>query len=278
MNLSVPGSSSPRTIVIKYGGSLLEDLQKNTAVLKDIAAVSRQSNRVIVVHGGGKHLEKFLRKTGYTPRFIEGRRVTDQTVLKAAEMVFCGAVNKELVGRLWAEKIRPVGLSGKDGGLLECRKTRQENLGEVGEITKVNGAFLKLLLEQKMIPVIASVGTGPEGQSYNINADEAALAIALALRSDELIFLTDINGVCLNPEDPETLIPLLTASSAEALMEDGSIRGGMLPKIRSCLEALEAGVGSIHIADGRKKNLLPELLQTGTGGTRILKETKEARE
>ena len=241
-----------KIIVVKYGGSAMsnEELQRN--VIKDVTLLKLVGFKPIIVHGGGKEISRWVGKVGKEARFVGGLRVTDDETMEIAEMVL-NKVNKNLVRMVSELGVRAVGVSGKDGGLLQCDKKyfEGEDIGYVGEITHVDPKVLYDLLEKDFLPIVAPIGLDDHFQTYNINADDAACAIAKAVGADKLVFLTDIEGLYKDINDKASFISRLTASQAEKLIEDGFIGGGMLPKLHNCTEAIREGVGRVHILDGR---------------------------
>lgn len=267
-----------RVIVVKYGGSAMVDEALKEQVIKDVTLLKLVGFKPIIVHGGGKEISKWVSKVGMEPRFINGLRVTDEETMELVEMVL-GKVNKNLVQIVESLGVRAIGLSGKDGKLLSVKKKLAdgEDIGYVGEIKNVNAQILYDLLEQDFLPVIAPIGLDDEYHTYNINADDAACAIARAMRAEKLAFLTDIEGVYQDPEDPQTLISELTVSGARELMKEGSIGGGMLPKLHNCVDAIEHGVSRVHILDGRIPHCLLLEIFTNKGiGTAILNDAASA--
>ncbi len=223
------------------------------------------------VHGGGKEISRLIEKVGKEPQFINGLRVTDQETMEIAEMVL-GKVNKSLVQLVESLGVRAIGISGKDGGLLKVEKKLSdgEDIGYVGEVKEVNTEILQDLLEKDFLPIVCPVGMDEDFQTYNINADDAACAIARAMEAEKLAFLTDIEGVYKDPDDPETLISELTVKEAQQLMEEGYIGGGMLPKLQNCIDAIDNGVSRVHILDGRIRHCLLLEIFTNKGiGTAI---------
>ena len=263
-----------KIVVVKYGGSAMsnEELQKN--VIKDAVLLKLVGFKPIIVHGGGKEISNMVKRLGMEPQFINGLRVTDEETMDVAEMVL-GKVNKSLVQLVESLGVRAIGISGKDGGLLTVEKKYAdgEDIGYVGEITEVNAQILYDLLEKDFLPIICPIGLDKDYQTYNINADDAACAIARAMQAEKLAFLTDIEGVYKDPKDPSTLISELAVSEAEKLMEEGYIGGGMLPKLHNCIDAIENGVSRVHILDGRIPHCLLLEIFTNKGiGTAILKD------
>lgn len=266
-----------KVIVVKYGGSAMVDETLKEQVIQDVTLLKLVGFKPIIVHGGGKEISRWVSKVGMEPKFINGLRVTDEDTMELAEMVL-GKVNKELVKLVESLGVRAIGISGKDGGLLNVTKKYAdgEDIGFVGEVQKVNADILYDLLEKDFLPIVCPVGLDDNFLTYNINADDAACAIARAMHAEKLAFLTDIEGVYKDPKDPETLISELKVSEAHKLMEDGYIGGGMLPKLNNCIEAIENGVSRVHILDGRIPHCLLLEIFTNKGiGTAILNDGEE---
>lgn len=266
-----------KVIVVKYGGSAMVDETLKEQVIQDVTLLKLVGFKPIIVHGGGKEISRWVGKVGMEPKFINGLRVTDEDTMELAEMVL-GKVNKELVKLVESLGVRAIGISGKDGGLLNVTKKYAdgEDIGFVGEVKKVNADILYDLLEKDFLPIVCPVGLDDNFLTYNINADDAACAIARAMHAEKLAFLTDIEGVYKDPKDPETLISELKVSEAHKLMEDGYIGGGMLPKLNNCIEAIENGVSRVHILDGRIPHCLLLEIFTNKGiGTAILNDGEE---
>lgn len=263
-----------KIIVVKYGGSAMVDEELKKRVAEDVSLLKLVGFKPIIVHGGGKEISNMVKRLGMEPKFVNGLRVTDEETMDVAEMVL-GKVNKSLVQLVESLGVRAIGISGKDGGLLKVEKKYSdgEDIGFVGEITEVNPEILHDLLEKDFLPIICPIGMDKDYQTYNINADDAACAIARAMQAEKLAFLTDIEGVYKDPKDPSTLISELAVSEAEKLMEDGYIGGGMLPKLHNCIDAIEHGVSRVHILDGRIPHCLLLEIFTNKGiGTAILKD------
>ena len=261
-----------KKIVIKYGGSAMLDKKLEESVIKDVALLKLIGMKPIIVHGGGKEISKWLGKIGKKAEFVKGLRVTDEETMEVAEMVL-NRVNKNLVQMIEQLGVKAAGISGKDGGTLRCTKKviGEGDIGFVGNVEYVDEALIDSLIENDFIPVIAPIGLGDDFQTYNINADEAASAVAKAIGAEKLAFLTDIEGVCMDPDDKSTLISVLTLEKARKLIEEGYINGGMLPKINNCIEAVENGVNRVHILDGRKEHcLLLEFFTKKGIGTAII--------
>ena len=265
-----------KIIVVKYGGSAMVDEELKKHVIQDVTLLKLVGFKPIIVHGGGKEISKWVGKVGMEPVFINGLRKTDEATMEIAEMVL-NKVNKSLVTLVQELGVNAVGISGKDGGLLKVEKkySNGEDIGFVGEITEVNPQILYDLLEKDFLPIICPVGMDAEYNSYNINADDAACAIAKAVKAEKLAFLTDIEGVYKDPKDKDTLISELRVSEARELIGDGFIGGGMLPKLNNCIDAIENGVSRVHILDGRIAHCLLLEIFTNRGiGTAILGDTE----
>lgn len=246
-----------KVIVVKYGGSAMADEELKRNVIKDVTLLKLVGFKPIVVHGGGKDISNWVKKVGKEAQFINGLRVTDDETMEIAEMVL-SKVNKSLVTMVEELGVNGIGISGKDGGLFKVEKKYSDgqDIGYVGEITSVNTKVLEDLLEKDFLPIVAPIGLDENFVTYNINADDAACAIAKAMGADKLAFLTDIEGVYKDPKDPSTFISRLTVSEANEMVEKGYIGGGMLPKLKNCTDAIEAGVNRVHILDGRKMHSL----------------------
>ena len=263
-----------KKIVVKYGGSAMLDEGLKYNVIKDVALLKMIGMQPIIVHGGGKEISKWVKLTGKEPEFVNGLRVTDADTMEIAEMVL-SKVNKGLVQMMQKLGLKAVGISGKDGGLMTCKKKLAggKYIGYVGEVCKVDGQILDTLLENDFIPVVAPIGIGEDYMSYNINADDAACAVARAIKAEKLVFLTDIEGVFVDPMDKNTLISEMTVEEAEEFIAKGVVGGGMLPKLTNCIEAINNGVARVHVLDGRVEHcLLLEFFTTKGIGTAILKE------
>lgn len=266
-----------RIIVVKYGGSAMVDEELKARVIQDVTLLKLVGFKPIIVHGGGKEISRWVNKVGMEPKFINGLRVTDEPTMELVEMVL-GKVNKSLVQLVEALGVRAIGISGKDGKLLTVDKklSQGQDIGFVGEVKEVNADILYDLLEKDFLPIVCPVGLDDENNTYNINADDAACAIAKAMKAEKLAFLTDIEGVYKDPKDPETLISELTVSAAQKLMDDGYIGGGMLPKLNNCIDAIHAGVSRVHILDGRIPHCLLLEIFTNKGiGTAILNDESQ---
>lgn len=267
-----------KIIVVKYGGSAMVDEELKKHVIQDVTLLKLVGFKPVIVHGGGKEISRWVEKSGMEPVFINGLRKTDEATMEIVEMVL-NKVNKSLVKLVQELGVNAVGISGKDGGLLKVEKkySNGEDIGFVGEIKEVNPKIIHDLLEKDFLPIICPVGMDDEFNSYNINADDAACAIARAINAEKLAFLTDIEGVYKDPADKSTLISELSVTEAKALIEDGYIGGGMLPKLNNCMDAIENGVSRVHILDGRIAHCLLLEIFTNKGiGTAIIgdKETR----
>lgn len=263
-----------KIIVVKYGGSAMsnEELQKN--VIKDVTLLKLVGFKPIIVHGGGKEISRWVGKVGKEAEFVNGLRVTDAETMEIAEMVL-NKVNKSLVSMVQELGVKAVGISGKDGGLLTVEKKYSggQDIGYVGDVKEVNPKVLYDLLENDFLPIIAPIGLDENFDTYNINADDAACAVAKAVGADKLVFLTDIEGLYKDINDKSSFISRLTASAAEQLITDGFIGGGMLPKLNNCTSAIRSGVNRVHILDGRIPHCLLLEIFTNEGiGTAIIRD------
>ena len=243
-------------------------------MIKDVALLKLVGLKPIIVHGGGKEISTWVKKVGKEPEFVNGLRVTDDETMEIAEMVL-SKVNKGLVQMMEKLGVRAVGISGKDGSLMKVNKklSNGQDIGYVGEVTSVDSKLLDTLIENDFVPVVAPIGIGEDYQSYNINADDAACAIATSIGAEKLVFLTDIEGVFVDPTDKTTLISEMDLAQAKEFIDKGVVGGGMLPKLQNCIEAIEKGVARVHILDGRVEHCLLLEFYTSKGiGTAILKE------
>lgn len=266
-----------KIIVIKYGGSAMADENLKKSVIQDVVLLKLVGFKPIIVHGGGKDISKWVQKSGMEPRFVNGLRVTDEPTMEIAEMVL-NRVNKSLVNMVQELGVLGVGISGKDGGLLHVKKKLSggEDIGFVGDIDSVNPKILYDLLEKDFLPIVCPIGYDDAYNTYNINADDAACAIARAVKAEKLAFLTDVEGVYRDPKDPSTLISELNVSQMQELLGSGNVGGGMLPKLQNCLDAVENGVKRVHIMDGRLPHcLLLEIFTNKGVGTAILNKDAE---
>ena len=259
-----------KTIVVKYGNAMISD-ELRQAVISDIILLHLVGLRVVVVHGGGPEISEMLKKTGKESRFVDGLRYTDEETMDVVQQVLCGRVNKNLVATLNRLGGRALGLCGLDGALFQARLL-DERFGLVGEITKVDPTPVNDALDNNYIPVVSTVALGTDAEtSYNINADTAAAKLAVALGAEKLILLTDVRGLLRDPKDERTLIPELQLSQVPALVREGVISGGMIPKVDCCVEAVRSGVKSAIILDGRvPHSILIELLSNEGIGTMLV--------
>jgi len=260
---------SGKIVVIKYGGNAMinEDLKQQ--VMEDICLLWLIGVKVVLIHGGGPEISETMKRLGKKSEFVNGLRVTDRETVDIVQMVLAGKVNKTLVNLLQMKGGHAVGLSGIDGGILEATM-KDEQLGYVGEITKIRTQPITDLLEKNYIPVISTIASDRQGNTFNINGDTAAACIAGALGAERLIMMTDIAGLLRDKDDPSTLIPAVTVSEAKKLFEEGIISGGMIPKVDCCIEAIEKGVRHVVIMDGRvPHSILMELLTDEGAGTMV---------
>ncbi len=263
-----------KIIVVKYGGSAMKSEEIKDSVIKDVTLLKLVGFKPIIVHGGGKDINRWLEKVGIQSRFVNGLRVTDENTMEVAEMVL-SRVNKNLVQMVEELGVRAIGISGKDGRLLTVKKrySEGEDIGYVGEITDVDATILLDLLEKDFLPIVAPIGMDENYETYNINADDAACAVAKAVKAEKLAFLTDIEGLYSDINDKSTFIRKITVTDASRLVEGGFIGGGMLPKLSSCIDAVRNGVNNVHILDGRQLHcLLLEIFTDSGVGTMILKD------
>ena len=260
-----------KLVVIKYGGNAMVNESLKQQVMEDIVLLWLIGVKVVLIHGGGPEISSMMQKLGKEPKFINGLRVTDKETIDIVQMVLAGKVNKDLVNLLQTKGGHAIGLSGIDGGILECQM-KDEQLGYVGNITKIRTQPIEDILEKNYIPVVSTVASDRQGNAYNINGDTAAAHIAGALGAERLIMMTDIAGILKDKDDPSTLIPEITVSEAKGLYESGVISGGMIPKVDCCIDAIEHGVDNVVIMDGRiPHSILMELLTDEGAGTMVKK-------
>ena len=258
-----------KIVVIKYGGNAMIDENLKMQVMEDIALLWLIGVKVVLIHGGGPEISETMKRLGKKAEFVNGLRVTDRETVDIVQMVLAGKVNKSLVSLIQMKGGHAVGLSGIDGGIIEA-KMKDEALGYVGEITKIRTRPITDLLEKNYIPIISTVASDRQGNTYNINGDTAAAHIAGALQAERLIMMTDINGVLRNKDDPSTLIREMSVEEAKGLYEEGIISGGMIPKVDCCIEAINEGVSNVVIMDGRVPHaILMELLTDEGAGTMV---------
>lgn len=266
-----------KTFVIKYGGSIMNNINAQDAFIEDLLLLTSIGIKVVIIHGGGPEISKWLSKTGMESKFIKGLRVTDRATMEIVEMVLSGNVNKKLSSNLSRKGLNAVGISGKDSNLIKSKKKyiyedgNKIDIGFVGEVTSINKDLLINLLNDDLIPVISPIGCDSEGNSYNINADYAAAFISGVMKAEKLLVMTDIDGVYKDIKDPSTLLPSITIDEIKEFTESGIITGGMIPKLECCVDALNKGTKSVHLIDGRKEhNLLFNI--TNNTGTKIITE------
>ena len=262
---------SGKTVVIKYGGNAMINETLKQQVMEDIALLWLIGVKVVLVHGGGPEISQTMQKFGKEAKFVNGLRVTDKETVDIVQMVLAGKINKTLVNLIQMKGGHAMGLSGIDGGIIEATM-KDEALGYVGEITKIRPQPIEALLEKNYIPVISTVASDHQGNTYNINGDTAAARIAGALNAERLIMMTDIAGILMVKDDPSTLIPHITVEEAKKLYDSGVISGGMIPKVDCCIDAIEHGVENVVIMDGRiPHSILMELLTDEGAGTMVMK-------
>ena len=262
------------TVVIKYGGAALVNEEIKSTIIKDIALMKFVGFKPVVVHGGGKDINKALERVGIEPQFKDGLRVTDEETMEVVQEVLVGKVYKSLVTELCLQGINAVGVCGKDSGFMKVKKATPNglDLGLVGEVTEVDTTLINTLLDNDFVPVISTVGVDEEGNSYNVNADYAAVAVAGALNAEKLVFITDVAGVMRDVNDPNSVISTTNTAEINELIADGTIAGGMIPKVQCCLAGVNAGVKNVHILDGRIAHCLILEIFTNKGiGTLIEK-------
>lgn len=262
-----------KIVVIKYGGSAMVDDEIKEKVIEDIVLFKLVGFKPVIVHGGGKEISKTLNTMGIESEFYNGLRVTSKETVDVVEMVLSGKVNKNIVQLIQNHDLNAVGISGKDGKTLKVDKKVVEgkDIGYVGEVKEVDTSLIYSLINNDFIPVIAPVGTDDSGETYNINADYAASAIAGALKAEKLIFLTDVEGVLKDKDNPESLISQIKVSEVDALIQDGFISGGMIPKVMCCSYGIEKGVKNVHILDGRvEHSMLLEIFTNSGVGTMFM--------
>ena len=263
------------TVVVKFGGNAMVDPELSRTFAEDIVLLHSVGIKVVVVHGGGPQIGQLLTKLGKNTEFKDGLRVTDAETLDAARMVLVGKVGRDIVGSLNLQGASAVGISGEDGGLI-LATARDPELGFVGDVAEVRPDILHGLLAEGLIPVVSTIGAGVDGQAYNINADTVAGALAGALEAEKVIYLTDVAGLLLDVADPHSIVARATVAELEALIAEGTVSGGMIPKVEACLEAVRAGAASAHMLDGRVAHVLLLELFTDAGiGTMITTEAVE---
>lgn len=267
-----------KTVVIKYGGSAVKNKKLEKQIIKDTILLKYVGMKPVIVHGGGPEISAEMEKRNKTPQFVNGLRVTDEETMEITEMVLIGKINTRLVAEInlhilegMGNGVKGIGLSGEDAQLLTVKKHRIPELGLVGEVEKINPEILTILLEKNYIPVIATVGVDKEGIRYNINADTVAGQMAISLQAEKLIYLSDVDGIFKDFEDPTSLISSLTINQAKDLIESGRIQKGMIPKVDSAIQALEGGVNKVHFLNGKRAHsILLELFTDSGIGTEII--------
>ncbi len=267
-----------KIIVVKYGGAAMTDKNLQKQVIQDVVLLKLVGFKPVIVHGGGKEISTWVRRSGKEPVFVNGLRVTDAETMEIAEMVL-NKVNKDLVSLINAMGIKACGISGKDGGLMKVEKRliNGQDYGFVGAVKEVNPKIILDLLDRDYLPVVCPISFDGAYQTYNVNADDAACAVAAALNAEKLAFLTDVEGVYKDFEDKDSLISEMTVSEAKEFIQSGLAGGGMLPKIANCVDAIDKGVSRVHILDGRTPHCLLLEIFTNKGiGTAIRKDTEEA--
>ncbi len=272
-------SFAGKTVVIKYGGAAMAAADLQTAIMQDIALMKFCGMNPIVVHGGGPEISAFSKAMGLEPTFIDGLRVTDAATMNLVQMVLLGKTNREIVMQLNRQGVRAMGLSGQDAAWMQANKLKHRlvktgelvDLGFVGEINKIDAAVIEKLIKDDFIPVIAPIAVGADHQAYNVNADVAAGAIAAALQAEKLVFLTDVEGIRQDKNNPDSVMSRLTASDAKQWIQEGQCDGGMIPKLEACCTALTSGTNRVHIIDGRvPHSLLLEIFTDRGIGTMVV--------
>lgn len=260
-----------KTFVVKYGGSIMKNEVAQEAFFNDVSLMRANGINIIIVHGGGPEISKWLNKTGLESKFVNGLRVTDKNTMEIVEMVLSGNVNKKISSCLCRKGINAIGISGKDCNLIRAKKKyayvnyQKIDIGYVGEVVSINKKLLIDLMEKEDVPVISPIGADNEGNTYNINADFAAAFISGVLKAEKLLIMTDIEGVYMNINDPSSLIPKITVSEIMDLISNGSITNGMIPKLECCVDAIEKGAKNVHLIDGRREHALLNDLCTSCG-------------
>mgnify|MGYP001771139717 FL=1 len=273
-----------KTVVVKYGGNAMINDTLKEKVMEDIALMRFVGIHPVIVHGGGPEITWFLKKLGKESSFVSGLRVTDAETAEVAEMVLDGKINSEIVKRMNRRGVRAVGISGEDANLIRARKKlatvyeddgtapKKVDIGYVGEVESINTDILQTLIQNDYVPVIAPIGVGADGENYNINADYVAAKVAGALKAERLMLLTDVEGVYKDFNNKDSFISILSATEAREYIRDGIIKGGMIPKIEACLEAMDEGVAKAHILDGRMPHsLILEMFTAGGVGTQVIR-------
>ncbi|MBV7274449.1 acetylglutamate kinase [Clostridiaceae bacterium UIB06] len=264
-----------KTFVIKYGGSIMNNENASRAFIEDVVLLKRLGINIVIIHGGGPEISKWLQMTGIKSEFRNGLRVTDENVMDVAEMVLSGHINKDISANLSSQGVSAIGLSGRDSNLIKAKKKylyengRKIDIGFVGDVVSINKSFLLSILEKDRVPVISPIACDSHGNKYNINADYAASFISAELKAEKLIILTDVEGVYKDINDKSSLIKNIEADDVKHYIHEGIIKGGMIPKMECCIEAVENGAKNIHLIDGRKKHSLVLNLAYNSG-TKII--------
>jgi acetylglutamate kinase len=273
-------SLKSKTLVIKYGGSIMDYAPAQEAFIEDLLLLNSIGINIVIVHGGGPEISKWLKKSGIESKFINGLRVTDSDTIEIVEMVLSGKVNKKLSSNLSRKGLNTIGISGTDNNLIRVEKKyldqngHKVDMGFVGEVICINKEILLKLINSSIIPIISPIGSDDQGYSYNINADSAAAYISGALKAEKLLIMTDIDGVYIDIKDPSTRLTSITLDEIKKYTDQGVITGGMLPKLDCCISALKSGTNSVHLIDGRiEHSLLSTLLNYN--GTKIILEREE---
>ena len=264
-----------KTIVIKYGGSITKDVEATDAFMEDIAVLQNLGAKVVLIHGGGSDINRMLSRLDIKGEFVKGLRVTDESTMEVVEMVLSGLVNKDMTSKLLSKGVDAVGISGRDGRLIEAKRMyldeggKKINIGFVGEVTAVNSRIVRNLLDGGYVPVISPVAGDREGNIYNINADYAAASIGISLEADRLVYLSDVDGLYGDINDRNSLISIITPGEIEEFIRNGIISGGMIPKMKCCTEAIEKGIRSVCLIGGQRAHALLELVSGKPVGTVI---------
>ena len=275
-----------KAFLVKLGGAVADDRESLASLAQDLSLLHNVGIKICVVHGGGPQATELTKRLGHEPRFVEGRRVTDENALEVAKMVFAGKISLEILGALRGEGLRAVGLSGVAGDLIHAARraptrvkdpktgeTREVDMGHVGDIVRVDTSVLRLLMDGGFVPVVSSLGADEKGNVLNINADTVATALAIDMKADKFIFMTDVDGILRRKDDPKTLESRLTLAQIDRMVAKGKIAGGMLPKVKACTDAVKGGVERVHILNGSKSHtLLLEIFTKHGVGTLITAE------
>lgn len=268
-----------KIFVFKYGGSLLTDIDRRKSFIDDLILLKHLNMKVVIVHGGGKAISKRLDEKGIKSEFYKGYRITDDNVIVEAEMVLSGQINKKLTLDFVKKDVKAIGISGKDSGLIKAKKKiidKSVDIGHVGEVEKINNEFLKILIDKDYIPIISPISFGKDGESYNINADDVASEIAISLKAEKLFFISDIRGLYKDFDDKNSFISSIDIKEAKGLIKEKIIKGGMLPKLKSCINSVENGTKAVHIIDGRIEHaILLEIFTDSGVGTMVKGEKYE---